>query len=203
MVRLPTHYEPLESPVRNPLSDRQTNPGVHWFSGTDNRFAAPEDPRFPYVLTTYRLTEHHTAGGMSRFLSHLSELQPELFVELSVELGAHLGIKNADSVVVATLRGAVEARALVTPRMRPLQVNGRIIHQVAMPYHWGYAGKVKGSAVNDLIALSGDPNVTIMESKALLCTIIPGCLPSGKDGLALIESIAPPDDPIIQHPEQH
>ena len=82
----PTHYEPLESPVSNELYSHDTNPAERWFARQENRFAPPGDPRFPYVLTTYRLTEHHTAGGMSRFLSHLSELQPEMFAEISPEL---------------------------------------------------------------------------------------------------------------------
>src|SRR5439155_50783 len=80
---MPTHYEPLESPVHNALYSRDTNPAVHWFTRQENRFAPPGDPRFPFVLTTYRLTEHHTAGGMSRFLSHLAELQPERFAEFA------------------------------------------------------------------------------------------------------------------------
>ena len=82
----PTHYEPLESPVSNELYSRDTNPPEHWFPRRENRFAPPGDSRFPFVLTTYRLTEHHTAGGMSRFLSHLAELQPEMFAEISPEL---------------------------------------------------------------------------------------------------------------------
>ena len=182
---MPTHYEPMESPVKNALYPRQTNPGINWFSRPDNKFSPPEDPRFPYVLTTYRLTEHHTTGAMSRFLPHLNELMPELFVEMSVELAAELGVLNGDYVIVATLRGAVEARALVSRRMRPLMVDGnRRIHQVALPYHWGYAGpaNVRGGIVNDLLAISGEPNVTIMESKALACTIIPGKMPPGSRG---------------------
>ena len=87
---MPTHYEPLESPVRNALYSRDTNPVVNWFTRQENRFAPPGDPRFPFVLTTYRLTEHHTAGGMSRFLSHLAELQPEIFAEMSPELATEL-----------------------------------------------------------------------------------------------------------------
>src|SRR5438552_10357056 len=89
---LPTHYEPLESPVRNSLYSRDTNPAVNWFTRNENRLAPPGDPRFPYVLTTYGLTEHHTGGGMSRSLSHLSELQPGTFVEMSPELAAKLRI---------------------------------------------------------------------------------------------------------------
>lgn len=138
---MPTHYEPMESPLKNALYPRQTNPGLQWFSRPDNRFSPPEDPRFPFVMTTYRLTEHHTTGAMSRFLPHLNELQPELFVEISVELAAELGVLNGDFVIVATLRGALEARALVSRRMRPLMVDGnRRVHQIAIPYHWGYAG---------------------------------------------------------------
>jgi len=132
------------------------------------------DPRFPHVLTTYRLTEHHTAGGMSRTLSHLSELQPELFAEISPELAEELGFVNGDWITVATLRGAVEARALVTRRMRPLQVAGRVVHQVAMPFHWGPTGTNTGDVVNDLIPISGEPNVTIHEGKALLCRVVAG-----------------------------
>ena len=203
---LPTHYEPLESPLRNRMYPRETNPGVNWFSRPDNRFSAPDDPRFPYVLTTYRLTEHHTTGAMSRFLPHLNELQPELFVELSPELAGELGVRNSDFVVVATLRGAVEARALVSRRTRPLTVaGGRVVHQVAMPYHWGYAGPkgTTGGVVNDLLAISGEPNVTIMESKALVCTIVPGRLPEGVAGHEFLRKISPPNDPIVQHPDQN
>ena len=200
---MPTHYEPLESPVHNALYPRETNPGVNWFSRFDNRFSPPADPRFPFALTTYRLTEHHTCGGMSRFLPHLNELQPALFVEMSVELGELLRVSNRDKVVIATLRGAIEARALVSRRMRPLQIDGRTIHQVALPFHWGYAGPVKGGIANDLLALSGEPNVTIMESKALTCNILPGPLPPGVDGLDFINRLNPPTDPVVQHPEQN
>ena len=201
---MPTHYEPLESPVHNALYPRETNPGVNWFSRGDNRFSPPSDPRYPYVLTTYRLTEHHTAGGMSRFLSHLNELQPELFVEMSPELGAQLGVANGDHVIVATLRGAVGARAMVSRRTRPLLIGGRTVHQVAMPFHWGYAGPVRGGVVNDLLALSGEPNVTIMESKAIACTIMPGQMPVGAVALDLLNQLSPPiEDPVVEHPEQH
>ncbi len=135
---MPTHYEPLESPMSNPLYPRDTNPVVNWFTRQDNRFAPPGDPRFPFVLTTYRLTEHHTAGGMSRFLPHLAELQPEMFAELSPELADQLGVKNGDHICIVSLRGAIEARALVSRRIRPLQLDGRTVHQVAIPFHFGY-----------------------------------------------------------------
>ena len=147
---MPTHYEPLESPVHNALYSRDTNPAVNWFTRQENRFAPPGDPRFPFVLTTYRLTEHHTAGGMSRFLSHLAELQPELFAEMSPELARELKIDNGDYISIVSLRGAIEARALVSRRMRPMQLNGKTVHQIAMPFHFGSAGPVRGGATNDL-----------------------------------------------------
>jgi formate dehydrogenase major subunit len=174
---LPTHYEPLEAPVRNPLYGQQNNPPVNWFARPGNPFASSPDPRFPYVLTTYRLTEHHTAGGMSRTLRHLSELQPEPFAELSPELAAELGVVNGGMLTIVTRRGVAEARALVSRRMRPLHLDGRVVHQVAIPFHWGGNGLVRGDVANDLVPLSGDPNVTIHEAKALTCAVLAGPRP--------------------------
>jgi formate dehydrogenase major subunit len=198
----PTHYEPLESPVSNELYSRNTNPAERWFARQENRFAPPGDPRFPYVLTTYRLTEHHTAGGMSRFLSHLSELQPEMFAEISPELARELKIKNADYICIVSLRAAIEARALVSRRIRPLQLNGKTLHQVAVPYHFGTSGLVHGSAANDLLTISGEPNVTIMEAKALTCNIVPGRLPRGPAFTEFLNKYAPQAGPVILHPEE-
>jgi formate dehydrogenase major subunit len=185
---LPTHYEPLESPVANPLYGQQVNPAAHAKEGPDNAYARALDPRYPHVLTTYRLTEHHTAGGMSRTLSHLAELQPELFAEISPELAAELGIRNGEFVTITNPRGMVEARALVTPRMKTLVVDGRPVHQVGLPYHWGQRGLVRGDVVNDLVALSQEPNVRIMEAKALVCAVAPGRRPRGKDLLRQLQT---------------
>src|SRR5438034_6695989 len=198
----PTHYEPLESPVRNSLYSRDTNPAVNWFTRGENRFAPPGDARFPFVLTTYRLTEHHTAGGMSRFLSHLSELQPEMFVEISPELARELKIKNADYICIVSLRAAIEARALVSRRIRPLHLNGKTLHQVAVPYHFGTAGLVRGGAANDLLTISGEPNVTIMEAKACTCNIVPGRLPSGPAFAEFLNKYTLQSGPIVLHPEE-
>ncbi|HTG52050.1 MAG TPA: molybdopterin dinucleotide binding domain-containing protein, partial [Candidatus Tectomicrobia bacterium] len=198
----PTHYEPLESPVSNELYSHDTNPAEQWFARQENRFAPPGDPRFPYVLTTYRLTEHHTAGGMSRFLSHLAELQPEMFAEISPELATQLKIDNGDYICVVTLRGAIEARALVSRRIRPLALNGKTVHQVALPYHYGTAGLVRGGAANDLLPISGEPNVTIMEAKALTCNIVPGRLPRGSAFTEFLNKYAPQTGPTILHPEE-
>jgi len=151
----------------------KTNPAANRMEAPDNRYADSPDRRFPYVLTTYRLTEHHTAGGMSRYLSHLAELQPELFCEMSIELADELGIEHGSFVTVETPRGVIQARAMVTSRIVPVRIEGRIVHQVCLPYHWGHKGLVKGDAANDLVALSEEPNVRIMETKALLCNVIP------------------------------
>src|SRR5947207_7617712 len=199
---MPTHYEPLESPVHNALYSRDTNPVVNWFTRHENRFAPPGDPRFPFVLTTYRLTEHHTAGGMSRFLSHLAELQPELFAEMSPELARELKIVNGDYISVVSLRGAIEARALVSRRMRPIQLNGKTVHQIAMPFHFGSAGPVRGGATNDLVPISGEPNVTIMEAKACTCNIVPGRLPRGPAFEDWLAQYVPKGGPLNLHPEQ-
>jgi formate dehydrogenase major subunit len=172
---LPTHYEPLESPVGNALyPERPTNPPAMKKERPDNVWAAAGDPDYPFVLTTYRITEHHTAGGMSRPLAHLAELQPELFCELSPELARERAVEHGGWVTIRTPRGEIEARALVTGRLRPLTIRGRIVHQVGLPYHWGSQGKVRGDVVNDLIAISQEPNVRIMETKALVCNLEPG-----------------------------
>ena len=171
---LPTHYEPLESPVGNALyPEHPSDPAARRLERPDNAYARTGDPNFPYVLTTYRLTEHHTAGGMSRYLSHLAELQPELFCEISPELAEGLGIEQGSWVTVSTARASVEARAQVSSRMKPLLVDHATIHQVGLPYHWGYKGLVEGDVVNDLVALSEEPNVRIMETKSLLCNVTP------------------------------
>ena len=169
---LPAHYEPLESPVANHVYRQQTNPAADGKVRPDNAYAeSPGDPAYPHVLTTYRLTEHHTAGGMTRTLSHLAELQPELFCEISPELAREIGATNGGRVAITTPRGSIEARALVTPRMRPVFVQGRTVHQVGLPYHFGNRGLVTGDVVNDLVAISQEPNVRIMESKALVCRV--------------------------------
>ena len=199
---IPTHYEPLESPVHNKLYERDTNPTAHWFTRDANRFAPPADPRFPYVLTTYRLTEHHTAGGMSRVLPHLAELQPEMFAEISPELADSLGIANGEFISIVSLRGAIEARALVSRRIRPLTLEGKIVHQIALPFHWGNEGPVTGGVANDLFAISGEPNVTIMEAKAAACNIVPGRLPRGRAFESWIDKYVPRGGPPNLHPEQ-
>src|SRR6202044_2468385 len=149
----------------------------------------PEGHRdvFPFVFTTARLTEHHTAGGMSRQLPYLSELQPALFVEVSPELATERGLRHLDWAHVIPSRTAVEARVFVTDRMVPLRLDGRVIHQVWMPYHWGQTGLTTGDVVNDLVGVFANPNVFIQESKVLTCDVRPGRRPRGP---ALLEYVA-------------
>jgi formate dehydrogenase major subunit len=171
---LPTHYEPVESPVRNALYHQQASPVLKYWKHDDNPLAAVGDPHFPYVITTYRLTEHYLAGAMSRWNPWLTELMPELFVELSPELAAEKGIRNTDWVRISTPRSVIRAKALVTRRVRPLRLGSKVIHQVGMPWHWGWEGVVTGDVVNTLTALVGDPNVSIHEGKAFVCNVEKG-----------------------------
>jgi formate dehydrogenase major subunit len=129
---LPAHFEALESFIQNPFYRQQTNPPAKTRERPDNPYAKePGNSRYPFVLMTYRLTEHHTAGGMSRQLSHLAELQPELFAEVSPELAAERWLVHGGKAIITTARASIEARVLVTRRMKPLVVGGKIVHQVA------------------------------------------------------------------------
>jgi formate dehydrogenase major subunit len=172
---LPCHYEPLESPVGNVLYPRQaTSPTVRTFPGPMNQLAATPSDEFPVVACTFRLTEHYLSGPMSRFNSWLNELQPEMFVEVSPELAAERGVSNGDWVTVRSARGAIECRALVTRRVKPLLVEGRVVHQVGLPFHWAFAGEVVGGNANDLTALVAEVNVSMHEGKVFACQVEAG-----------------------------
>jgi formate dehydrogenase major subunit len=172
---LPAHYEPEESVVKNPLYGQDVNPArMEWLRSDNPYHHAWADPRFPYIITTYRLTEHHTAGGMSRWLPWLSELQPEFFCEVSPELAAEQGLQNGGWATITTARAEIEARVLVTRRIPPLRIEGKIYHQIGLPYHWGSKGLSRGDSANELISFIADPNVSIQESKALTGNIVAG-----------------------------
>jgi formate dehydrogenase major subunit len=188
---LPAHYEPQESPVTNPLYAQQQNPTRQLFPRPENPYhptnGEPGADVFPFVFTTYRLTEHHTAGGMSRTVPYLSELQPEFFVEVSPQLAAERGLEHSGWATVITARQAIEARVLVTTRIKPLEIQGRTIHLVGVPYHWGAVGIVTGDSGNELLSLALDENVHISEYKAGTCDIVPGRRPRGRARLELVE----------------
>jgi formate dehydrogenase major subunit len=168
---LPAHYEPAESPVKNPLYKQQASPVYKYWKRDDNPLAPVGDPKFPIIITTYRLTEHYLAGAMSRWNPWLTELQPEVFLEISPELAQEKGIKNLDWVKISSPRSTVRAKALVTRRMRSFIIDGKTVHHVGMPWHWGYEGLSVGDAANELTALVGDPNVSIHEGKAFVCNV--------------------------------
>ena len=171
---LPEHYEPVESPVQNLLSSQQNNPVIKiWNSlkgeAIGDNIGTPD--QFPIVATTYRLAEHWQAGGMSRWLPWLAETQPELFVEVSRELASEKGIKNGERVIVRSARGEIEAVAMVTGRFRPFRIDGRVVHQVGLPWHYGWRGLATGDSANDLTPHVGDGNTMMPEYKAFLVDV--------------------------------
>jgi formate dehydrogenase major subunit len=171
---LPEHYEPLESPVKNPMSSVQNNPVIKVFN-TDadqdvgDKVGTPEE--FPIVCTTYRLTEHWQTGTMSRTLPWLAETQPEMFLEISKELAEEKGISNGEQIVVRSARGEIQMVAMVTGRWKPLNINGQRVHQVGMPWHYGWMGLATGPVANDLTPHVGDGNTGIPEFKAFLVDV--------------------------------
>ncbi len=175
---LPAHYEPPESPVHNPLYGQQNNPARRKLVQAANPINPSYSDVFPYVFTTYRLTEHHTAGAMSRTLPYLVELQPEPFCEISVRLAQERGLEHLGWATIVTARTAIEARVLVTDRMRSLRLGDRFVEQVGLPYHWGANGLTTGDSPNDLVNVTMDPNVYIQD-KVGTCDIRPGRRPRG------------------------
>lgn len=171
---LPTHYEPYESPVHNIMYKQESNPVAKVWKVPGNPYHKIADPDYPIVISTYRLTEHYLSGVMSRWLPWLAELMPELFCEVSPELAMEKGIVNGDYMTIRTARGAISARALVTRRMRPFIIGGKTIHQIGLPWHWGWQGTAQGDIVNNLSSLVADPNVTIHEGKVFTCNVSAG-----------------------------
>ncbi|EMG36413.1 formate dehydrogenase alpha subunit [Desulfocurvibacter africanus PCS] len=166
------HYEPAETPVNKNLFSKQLSSPVYKFTSSDmDKLAKPADPRFPIVLTTYSLTEHWCGGGETRNVPNLLETEPQLYVEMSPELAKEKGIKNGDGVIVESIRGKVEAIAMVTIRMRPFQVHGKTIHQIGMPFCFGWTTPGSGDATNRLTPAVGDPNTYIPEYKACCVNI--------------------------------
>ncbi|MBO2453410.1 molybdopterin-dependent oxidoreductase [Actinomadura barringtoniae] len=188
---MPTHYEPQESPVDNPLyAAHPRNPVRQLFSREHNRFhpsgSEPGAEVYPYIVSTYRLTEHFTAGGMTRWSPYLAELQPEFFCEVSPELAAERGLTHGGWATIISARNAIEARVMVTDRMGPLRVGGKTVYQIGLPFHWGPNGYSRGDAANELASIALDPNVHIQEVKALTADIRPGRRPRGADRPELV-----------------
>jgi formate dehydrogenase major subunit len=177
----PEHYEPVESPTKNLLSKQQINPVAKIWKVPDqkNELAPVGSPDYPYVITTYRLTEHHLSGVMSRYLPMLAELHHSHFAEISHELAKELKIENGEKITVLSPRGKVHVTAMVTNRLKPFTIDGKTVHQIGVPWHWGWKGVEelpgsKGDITNDLSATVGDPNVYIQETKAFVCNVKKG-----------------------------
>ena len=166
------HYEPVESPVsKQPFSNQLASPVAVTY-GTNMDIYESGNPGYPYVCSTYRVCEHWQTGIMTRWQPWLLEAQPQLFVELSKELGAELGIKNGEKVRVESARGKVEAVAMVTIRFKPFKIQGKTVHQVGLPWHFGWVHpKDGGDSANLLTPSAGDPNTRIPETKAFMVNI--------------------------------
>ncbi len=165
----PEHHEPWESPVENAMSGTQNNPVFKLWNSEMDYKGTPD--KYPIVCSTYRVVEHWQAGQLTRNLPWLVELQPEMFIEISEELAEEKGIENGDKAVVETARGKVEAVTLVTTRFKPFKMNGKTVHQIGMPWHWGYTGLSTGDSANVLTPHVGDANTMIPEYKAFLCNV--------------------------------
>ncbi|MDF2629037.1 MAG: formate dehydrogenase alpha subunit [Symbiobacteriaceae bacterium] len=164
---LPVHYEPVESPIQNPLYKQSTVPNARTFGSEHDKFGTTAE--FPYVVTTYRLTEHQTSGVMTRTLGFLAEAFARPFVEISRELAQEQGIRNGGLVEVSSARGKVKVQAMVTNRVKPLKMGAKLVHVIGLPIHWGpKSGHVQGDIANTLTPQAIDVNVQIQESKVFL-----------------------------------
>ncbi len=168
----PEYYEPLECPVtEHPFSKTLNNPTAMMFADEAHKRTTC-DPRFPFVCTTYRVTEHWQTGVLTRWLPWLTEAQPQMFCEMSEELAELKGIKNGEKVILENPRGQLWAIAIVTKRFKPFEVMGNPVHVVGIPWHFGWVWpKDGGDAANLLTPAVGDPNTGIPESKAFMVNV--------------------------------
>jgi formate dehydrogenase major subunit len=171
----PVHYEPFESPIANPIAPKvRGNPVARVFK--DDMAAFGDAAKFPYAATSYRLTEHF--HFWTKHVWPNAVMQPEFFVEISEQLAAEKGIKSGGWVRVWSNRGSVNAKAVVTKRIKPLQCDGKTVHIVGIPLHWGFMGAAKkGFGPNSLTPYVGDANIETPEYKAFLVDIEPIAAP--------------------------
>ena len=167
---LPEHFEPHEAPVKNLLNGAGGNPCIRFADDPSVKRGSVKD--FPFVVTTYSVVEHWQTGTQTRNIPWLNELIPCNFIELSEELAAEKGIKTGDMVHVWNNRGSVKVAAMVTKRMKPMEIDGKMTHVVGMPHHFSWATNLaRGDNVNDLTPNVGDPNSYIPEYKAFLVNL--------------------------------
>lgn len=170
----PTHYEPMESPVSNPMySSVQANPTMRPMGAPDiQRVGEAKD--YPYVLTTYMVTEQFLSGGVTRNTPQLNELMPSNFAEISKNLAKKLKVVSGDPVTISTARGEATLEAMVTDRIQPLKVNGEVVEVIGVPWGWGYKGLVHGDSINKVTSSASDPNTGTPEYKACICNVTKG-----------------------------
>jgi formate dehydrogenase major subunit len=170
----PEHYEALECPVEvNSMSGQRINPTIKIFGDKMDVFASC-DMRFPFVGTTYRVSEHWQTGCMTRHCSWLLEMQPQNFVEMSFELGKELSLTNGETVIVSSARGEVKAVALISERFKPFKISNTTVHQIGLPWHFGWQFPEDGSGYDSANLLTpnvGDANTMIPESKAFMVNV--------------------------------
>lgn len=170
---MPEHYEPLESPLKQNLMSRQHNSPIITIFKSDMDKIASASPEYPLVLTTYSATEHWCSGAITRWQPWLTEAMPQVYVEMSDELAKERGLKNGEWVTVKSARGQLDAVAMVTPRLRPLQVAGKATHLVGMTYNYGWLHpEGAGDTCNLLTTFVGDGNAYTPEYKACMVNII-------------------------------
>jgi len=170
----PEHYEALECPVEvNAMSGQRINPTIKIFGDKMDAFASC-DLRYPFVGTTYRVSEHWQTGCMTRHCSWLLEMQPQNFVEMSFELGKELSLTNGETVIVSSARGEVQAVAMISERFKPFRISNTTVHQVGLPWHFGWQFPEDGSGYDSANLLTpnvGDANTMIPESKAFMVNV--------------------------------
>lgn len=170
---MPTHYEPYESPVKNPIYSQQANPVIRPF-GMPEIQKSGQSKEYPYVLTTYMVTEQFLSGGVTRNTPQLNELMPSNFAEISTALAKKLDVKSGDKITISTARGKATIDAMVTNRIQPLRVNGQEVEVIGVPWGWGYKGLVHGESINKVTISATDPNTGTPEYKACICNVTKG-----------------------------
>ncbi len=167
----PEHYEPIESPVKNIISKQQNIPCANIYNDEWSKTAELGDPNFPYVATTHRTVEHYQSGAVTRHNPSLVEVCPWMYVSISENLAKEKSINPGDELWVESIRGKIKCKAVVSPIMKPLDIDGQKVEIIGIPWHWGYQGLSTGATANDITPAVGDGNTSIPESKAFLCNI--------------------------------
>jgi formate dehydrogenase major subunit len=171
----PEHYEPIESPIENPLHPAQSNnPVVKRFKTPADKYSTPKDG-YTVICTTYRLTEHYHYWTKNNPMN--VQLVPEPFVEIPLQMAEELGIRGGDKVKVSSIRGDYIAKAMVTRRIKPMMIDGKKTYQIGIPFHWGYRGiaedegKTAKIPANVLSPTVVDPNAYTPEFKGFLVKV--------------------------------